>query len=91
MPRAGQDDCVDQTNRAAGSTLGIALRQLAVDVMTRGVGTPLPTNAQYLSDHQLGAGTIQRALGLLADRGALSTTSHGHRGRRVNEFDIGRL
>ncbi len=82
---------VDLTYTRAGLALGAALQQLAVDALARGVGEYLPTNAQYLNEHQLGAGTIQRALGLLGDRGALGITSHGHQGRRVQSMGIGRL
>lgn len=67
------------------------MHQLAVDALARGVGEGLPTNAHYLSEHQLGAGTIQRALGFLAERDALATTSHGHLGRRVQHLNLGRL
>lgn len=82
---------VDQTYTRAGLALGAALHQLALDALARGVGQAMPTNAQYLSEHQLGAGTIQRALGFLAERGALGITSHGHQGRRVQSMDVGRL
>lgn len=82
---------VDQTYTRAGLALGAALHQLALDALARGVGQAMPTNAQYLSEHQLGAGTIQRALGFLAERGALGVTSHGHQGRRVQSMDVGRL
>lgn len=74
-----------------GHALGMAMRQLAIDALACGVGEALPTNVHYLNDHQLGAGTIQRALGFLADREALTTTSHGHLGRRVQHLDLGRL
>ena len=82
---------VDQTYTRAGLALGAALHQLALDALARGVGQAMPTNAQYLSEHQLGAGTIQRALGFLAERDALGITSHGHQGRRVQSMDVGRL
>lgn len=74
-----------------GLALGTAMHQLAVDALARGVGEALPTNAHYLSEHQLGAGTIQRALGFLAERDALTTTSHGHQGRRVQHLHLARL
>jgi hypothetical protein len=75
----------------AGPALGSALHALAVDALARGIGEPLSTNAQYQSEYQLGAGTIQRALSLLAERGALRTTSHGHQGRRVQDLAVGPL
>lgn len=51
----------------------------------------MPTNAQYQGTHQIGAGTIQRALSLLADRDALVTSSHGHLGRRIQSLAVGPL
>jgi len=75
----------------AGVALGSALHALAVDALARGVGEAMPTNAQYQGTHQIGAGTIQRALNLLADRDALVTTSHGHLGRRIQSLAVGPL
>ncbi len=75
----------------AGVALGSALHALAADALALGVGAALPTNAQYTARYQLAAGTIQRALTFLAEREALVTTSHGHRGRRIQGLSVGTL
>ena len=72
-----------------GGALQPAVRRIATDALALGTGARLPTNAEYLRDHQLGAGTVQRALKVLEERGALRTTSHGHRGRTVDTVDVG--
>lgn len=74
---------------ALGSALRPAVRRLAIDALARGAGSTLPTNAEYLREHQVGAGTLQRALKVLEDCGALRTTSHGHQGRRIDSTDVG--
>lgn len=66
-----------------------AVRHLVRDALAVGPGGTLPTNATYTRDHGLGAGTIQRAIALLADRGALTLTSRGHLGRLVASLDVG--
>ena len=66
-----------------------AVHHLVLDALAVGLGGTLPTNATYMRDHGFGAGTIQRALTALADRGALGVTSRGQLGRVVTALDVG--
>ena len=66
------------------------LRALVVDALQLGVGARLPTNAHYARTIGATAGTIQRAMSTLAEQGAVTTTSHGARGRTVTSIDVGR-
>lgn len=61
---------------------------LATDALAVGIGGTLPTNADYLASHGIGAGTIQRALAELRTSGALSVVSRGHLGRVVTDVDV---
>jgi hypothetical protein len=74
---------------AIRSPLQQALHAIVTDALRVGVGASLPTNNQYL--HTLGssAGTVQRAMKLLADQDVLTVTAHGHLGRAVASLDIG--
>ena len=65
------------------------LRAVVVDALTRGVGAQLPTNAHYARTVGGTAGTIQRAMGELAEQGAVTISSHGARGRTVTSIDLG--
>ena len=67
-----------------------ALRAIVVDALRVGVGAPLPTNSHYLRTVGASAGTIQRAMTLLAEQDALTVTSRGPRGRIVDSVDVGR-
>lgn len=75
----------------AGATSGLhrAVRAIVLDALTRGVGETLTTNGEFQERLGVGAGTLQRAVDLLADRGALRTTSRGHLGRRIDEIGLG--
>ena len=66
------------------------LRALVVDALQLGVGAQLPTNVHYARTVGGTAGTIQRAMSTLAEQGAVTTTSHGARGRTVESIDLGR-
>ncbi|MET0862924.1 MAG: YhfZ family protein, partial [Nakamurella sp.] len=66
-----------------------AVRRIATDALALGPGATLPTNAAYLKDNGIGAGTIQRALNLLRDRSAVTITSRGHLGRTIDTVDVG--
>ncbi|MGA4668947.1 YhfZ family protein [Propionibacteriaceae bacterium Y1923] len=70
--------------------LGSAMRALAVDALAKGVGGTLVKNTALRDDLGISAGTVQRALDVLADRGALHTVSRGHLGRRIEQVDVGR-
>ncbi|WP_028708748.1 YhfZ family protein [Propionicicella superfundia] len=75
----------------AGTTSGLhrAVRAIVEDALTRGVGETLSTNGDFRERLGVGAGTLQRALDLLADRDALRTTSRGHLGRRIDAIGLG--
>lgn len=76
---------------AVGAPAGLrsALGAIAEDALAKGVGGTLTTNSVLQQRLGMGAGTIQRALDILADRGALTTMSRGHLGRRIETLDIG--
>jgi hypothetical protein len=74
---------------AARRPLERALQAIVVDALRVGVGEALPTNSHYLQTAGASAGTVQRALKLLADQGALVTTSRGHLGRVVESLQVG--
>lgn len=78
----------DPSSPALVTALHHAVRQIVADALARGTGAVMPTNAEYLHTHGIGAGTMQRALALLSDRGALRLTSRGHLGRIITEIDI---
>jgi len=74
----------------AGLAQGLhpAVRAVVLEALTRGVGEPLSTNVEYKTRFNVGAGTMQRALDLLRDRGALTVVNRGHLGRRIERLDI---
>ena len=72
-----------------GRGLHGAVRAIVRDALSQGVGRTLPTNATYHETMGLGAGTLQRALDVLRDRGALEVTSRGHLGRVIDSIDVG--
>lgn len=74
----------------AGLTSGLhgAVRAIVKDALSRGVGSSLPTNVDYQDCYAISAGTMQRALALLADRGALEVVSRGHLGRVIRSLDL---
>lgn len=75
---------------ASDRPLPRVVRAVVVDALRVGVGAALPTNAHYGRSVGATAGTIQRAMAVLAEQGALSTSSWGARGRRVERVDVGR-
>ena len=72
-----------------GQGLHGAVRAIVRDALSQGVGRTLPTNVTYHEMMGLGAGTLQRALDVLRDRGALEVTSRGHLGRVIDSIDVG--
>lgn len=72
-----------------GQRLQPAVAAIAVEALARGVGGTLPTTSTLQADLGLGAGTVQRALTSLRERGALLTTSRGQLGRVVDRLDVG--
>lgn len=65
-----------------------AVHAIAVDALDVGVGGTLKRNTDYQEQFGIRAGTMQRALGVLADAGALTTISRGHLGREVESMDV---
>ena len=61
---------------------------VARDALAVGLEGRLPTNQQYLVEHGVGAGTMQRALDELRATRALRTVSHGHLGRVITALDV---
>jgi hypothetical protein len=81
---------------AAGTGVGTskqgmqaALRAVVVDAMATGVDGTLTKNSALAERAGVGAGTVQRAVELLAEEGALETVSRGHLGRRLTALDVG--
>jgi hypothetical protein len=77
--------------RVAGLAPGLhpAVRAVVLEALTRGVGANLSTNVDFKARYNIGAGTMQRALELLRDRGAVTILNRGHLGRRIEHVDIG--
>lgn len=65
------------------------MRALALDALAKGAGATLAKNTTWRDELGISAGTIQRALEVLAERGALRTISRGHLGRRIESVDAG--
>lgn len=74
----------------AGLTSGLhrAVRVIVQEALSRGVDTSMPTNVEYQERYGISAGTMQRALALLTDRGALDVVSRGHLGRHIRSLDL---
>ena len=67
----------------------VAVRAIVLDAMSKRPGDTLTKNDDFRAALGVGVGTVQRALDLLADRGALRTVSRGHLGRRIEAVDPG--
>ena len=74
----------------AGVTSGLhrAVGLIVKEALSRGIGAAMPTNVHYAEQHGISAGTMQRALAVLADRGALEVVSRGHMGRVIRSLDV---
>ncbi|QIA65313.1 hypothetical protein GT360_17360 [Vibrio astriarenae] len=66
-----------------------AKKQVAIHALNVGINGKLPTNSYFKEQHNIVAGTMQRALNLLSESDALSTRSKGHLGRIVTDIDVG--
>lgn len=66
------------------------VRAIVIDALAMGPGETLPINTHYLAQFETSAGSIQRALRLLSDQGALKVVSRGHLGRVIRSIDVGR-
>lgn len=65
--------------------------QIARDALALGVGAPMPPVALYQQRLNVGASTVQRAFEYLSQQEALSVSSHGHLGRRLQLVEVGKL
>jgi hypothetical protein len=65
------------------------VRAIVLDALGKRSGDTLTKNSDFREALGVGIGTVQRALDLLADRGALRTVSRGHLGRRIESVDLG--
>lgn len=74
----------------AGLTSGLhrAVQAIVRDALSLGVESSMPTNIEYQERYGISAGTMQRALAVLADRGALEVVSRGHLGRVIRAMDL---
>lgn len=66
-----------------------AIRAIVLDALAKGPGATLTKNTDLRTTLGVSAGTAQRALDVLAERGALRTVSRGHLGRRIEEVSVG--
>jgi len=69
--------------------LHVAVRAIVLDALSKRPGDTLSRNDDFRAALGVGVGTVQRALDLLADRGALQTTARGHLGRRIEAVNPG--
>lgn len=70
-------------------TILSAKRHIVSEALRLGLGSRLPTNAEFLENHGLVAGTVQRALQVLKNAEALVTRSKGYQGREIVHLDTG--
>lgn len=66
-----------------------AVRAVVLDALHKGVGGTLQRSSDLQASVGVGAGTIQRAITLLAEQGAVTTQARGHLGRTITAIDIG--
>ncbi|MGC3954545.1 MAG: YhfZ family protein [Propionicimonas sp.] len=78
-------------SRIAGLRQGLypAVRTIVLDALAGGVDSTLPTNEVYRARSGMTTGTIQRAIDLLRERGALGIASRGQLGRQIKSIDLG--
>lgn len=68
-----------------------AVKTIALDILRAGVDGKLPKTTHYQQFLDVGAGTVQKAMVLLENSGAVSIVSRGHQGRFVTDLDLYRL
>ncbi len=73
------------------SRSGRVTAALADDLLSRGAGDRLPTMAEYSRRFGVGNGSIEKALRLLQDHGAVRVEARGHLGSFLLSSDIGAL
>lgn len=69
----------------------LAARTVARRLVACPHGGRVPTIAALAAEAGTGAGTVQAALKLLTDAGAVTLSSHGHQGTLLQERDVARL
>ena len=71
--------------------LGVAVNQLALDLLTRQEGERIPSISEYQEKFQFSRGTIQNALNFLKESEAVELVSRGHLGTFIERLDYRRL
>lgn len=71
--------------------LGVAVNQLALDLLTRQEGERIPSISEYQEKFQFSRGTIQNALAFLKESAAVELVSRGHLGTFIESLDYRRL
>lgn len=71
--------------------LGIAVNQLAQDLLSRKEGDRIPPISEYQERFDTSRGTIQNAIAYLKDQGALTLVNHGHMGSYIEQLDYRKL
>lgn len=70
---------------------GVAIGQLALDLMSRNVGERVPTVSEYQERFGVSRGTIQNAFKYLKDNQAVTIKYHGHLGAYIEDIQYGKL
>lgn len=69
----------------------VAVQLLARDILCREIGERMNTSIQYQELTEVGSGTVQKALRLLENAGAVSLQARGHQGTFVVDRHVGLL
>lgn len=70
---------------------GVAIGQLALDLLSRNAGERIPTVSEYQEKFHVSRGTIQNAFKYLKENGAISIKYHGHQGAYIEFIHFGKL
>lgn len=70
---------------------GVAIGQLALDLLSRNVGERIPTVSEYQEKFGVSRGTIQNAFKYLKDNGSVTIRYHGHQGAYIEAIHHGKL
>lgn len=70
---------------------GVAIGQLALDLLSRNAGERIPTVSEYQEKFGVSRGTIQNAFKHLKDNGAITIRYHGHMGAYIETIHYGML
>lgn len=71
--------------------LGIAVNQLAQDLLSRKEGDRIPPISEYQERFDTSRGTIQNAIAYLKEQEALTLVNHGHMGSYIDHMDYRKL